>query len=357
MVQPENGNKNSSYYYYNEYKNKKVNLVLSIISAILFVLGLGFLFLKIFVKDSINSISNYFQLSNGGGELLGTILVIVILFTLIAFIFKNKKGVITIVISVIYLFYSIASAGMTIVVCAKEDAEKNKLAITEKLNMEHDYESNKDVSAVKLDKKTYGRLTPLLIVLKNHFVNVKKIDDDLDKKIDNSKLAISTDTYSSTDKINIIKQNANNLDKIWDDYKEKRVNEENNTLNNISKLKIPKSCKEGFIKNYSENENEFIEDIDNHVDAEKDYDSKVITLMDYVLSVQGKYLIENNKVMFYSQDDLNKCNSYDNDIDQAANKINEIDKKNQEKEKQSLSDIDKNLKENSSTTNFFMGLF
>lgn len=355
-----NDESENAYYQYNLYKSRKINKILCIIATVILILGLGILFIKIFINDALLDISNaYLKWNNGPGELVCNILIVTALFLLIRIIFKNKKGLISLILSIVYLFYSLWSAGITLVQSAKLDAEKNKLAISEIAKIEHDFADGKDFSSIKLDRQTYGRLTPYLVLIKKYYTNEKQLDDNLTNQMKTLDLdnILAPATFSSADTIKNAQEKMKNYNKIFDDYKQKEIDEHNSMKMNISKLKVGSKFKQQVLHGFSESASGIEQDTDDMIKVENSVSEKVNSILDFMQSSQEDYRIQSNQIQFYSGSSLNKYNNYVSDLEELANEEQDIVAKINDRNKEHLSKLDKYLSKDTGLLDFFMNFF
>lgn len=297
-------------------KNKKG--VLFVLSIVFFTLSFLLSCLKAlidFLRES--QINKAYAMGYAAGTIIISMVIIVILLLLSTRVFKKK--VFMLIFSIIFLLVSFLSTADAMETSLKE-IKMTKAAEDKIISMFTNMANGKDISEENFDKSVYGNMTPILYVLKDFGVNSYKLSTDISKDIDalDFENMLTANTLGSTEKINNAKKNIDESIKIYDKYEIEYNNLITNLNKSISELELPKSFKKGFLEGFTQAQEENGSKLSNLFKVEKDVSNKVNSILNFMLSIKGKYTVENDRILFETNDDLNKYNGYIEDIQKLA---------------------------------------
>jgi len=318
-------------------ENKKGFLY--VFSIILFVLGFLISCMKVLVaykeKSAANSTS--FALGNAVGVAIGNIVIILLLFLLIK---RVKKKAVTLLTAIIYLMVSFSSASVTLDSYAR-GTKANKAAMEKFKDMATAYSEKKEIPKENFDKSVYGSMTPLLNSFNSYLIKCIQMRNNIDKDIAALNLdnMLSTSTLSSAANINNAKERLAASFNIWDKYEAEVKNIITNFNTEVSTLDMPSSFKTSFFEGYKLSQNESSKMMSNFFKIERDICTRANTILDFMLSIQGKYEVQGNQILFYNNDTLNKYNGYIQDIQKLAEEETKIKTSMQDKLNEKVDDL------------------
>ncbi|MDS0525503.1 DUF3053 family protein [Clostridium sp. SHJSY1] len=306
---------------FNMDKNKKKKGVLFILSIVFFILGFLASFLNSFIhfiqesRISLSNFINYYDWKN----IVINLIIIVILFSLSTRVFK-KKGIL-LIFSIIYL---IGSFSLTVI--NFNDLSKTINARDKLISICNDISAGKDISEETYNKSEFGKLTPVLDLLKDYRTKSMEFSTNISKDISSMNIdnILSMDTFSSTDKINDAKKKIENLSKIYDKYEIDYSDLMINFQTDVSDLELPNAFKSSFLDGFKNSQLETRNTLGMFFSIERDVFSKFTNLLDFMITMQGNYTIQNNQMLFKTNATLNKYNSYIEEIENLAQKETEI---------------------------------
>lgn len=347
-----NGYSMSDYNYNNPYENQnllsygnrseEMRGFLYIFSIVILVLGFViscFKFLVIFYEKRILT-DTYFASGYTVGIAIGNIAIIIILFLLSKKVFRKK--VILLILSLIYLIYSFSSTTAAIDGYIKE-VKIYKASLVKFTAMSSAVVDKKDIPAENFDKSEYGSFSPFLKLTNSYFIKNKQLQDNMNNELSalDLKHILDGNTLSSKEGINNAKQRIAASLKLWDKYEADYKNNLNDFITSVSALELPKLFKTGFLEGYKQSQHEDSKKISDYFKIERDFSSKLNTIMDFMLSINGKYKVENDKILFNSGDNLNTYNVYIEDIKKLGEEEAKILKSINDNQKQSIDSLTK----------------
>lgn len=231
--------------------------------------------------------------------------------------FKGKKNSSLLVFSSVLLFISLCNFTNAAKENSKElAAEKYVMAVCENSR-------NDDTALFKSKEKSdYGKLNSLIAIIKeyadkNYSIN-KNFKSEFKQKTSKNQVT-SYDVLRSEDRIKKFRNSLSELNKLFSKY-ESDLN--NNKANSDKKMSEYKGQDTIFEKNLV---NEFNfwrkEKYDNSIEdlnKKKVLREKMDKYLEFMESKQGSYKLINNKIMFESQSDVDKCNSLINEVKEAG---------------------------------------
>lgn len=317
-------------------RTKKKKGVLYILSIVLFTFGFLLSCLNafiIFIKYS--RINSPYDIIYSSGIIIASILIIIGLFLLATKVFK-KNGIL-LLFSIIYLIGCFSSTASTTQAIIKE-GNMNKAAIVKFVSICNSIASSQDISGEIFDKSVYGELTPILNLVKEYGTKSNNLTTNINQYISSIGVEnlLSIDILGSTEKINNAKGTISDSLKIYDKYETEYNDLLTDFETSASNLELPKSFKSSFLDGFSKSQVENRNNINDFFKVERDIFSKANTILDFLLSAQGKYIVQNNQILFRTDADLNKYNAYIEDIQKLAQKEADIQKTISESKQKAL---------------------
>ncbi|WP_143318373.1 DUF3053 family protein [Clostridium sp. HBUAS56017] len=309
-----------------ETKKKKKKGVLFILSIVFFALGFLISCLNIFINHLRNTrleLPNTMSFSLG--LIFGSILIIVILFLLGTKVFK-KNGV----LFAFSIIFFLGSSGI-IVSTFKTIGDEylvNKAGEEKLISLCNSIENEQDISGESYEKSQYGEFAPVLNIVSEY--GPKSIA--LKKDINNIssiglETMLSANSLGDSDQIKTSKEKLEDTVKIIDKT-EAECNDLITILDKmVSNVKSPKEYKKSFLDAFRKEQLKDSKNIAELFKVTKEIYSKTNSFLDFLLSSQGKYVVENNKLSFYNDSDINKANGFVEDITNLIEKGNEIQNK------------------------------
>jgi hypothetical protein len=307
-------------------KNESNKGILFILSVVFFALGLILLCLKAFI--SFRDKSYYVNTSYASGYAAATIVfslvIIVALFLLSTRVFKKKE--LLLIFSIIYLLGSFLATGAAIVENTLKENKLNKAAMNKFISMCNNAVNEKEINEENFDKTVYGHMTPLLSLTNGYFVKFQKHSNDTSKAIDSLELdnILSASALGSTEEMNNSKKKLADCRKILDEHETQYNDLIANFATSTSALELPKSFKSGMLEGFKKSQNETREKVSDYLKVERDILTKIDNILDFMLSIQGKYVVKNDKILFETQSDLNKYNGYIKELETLTQKETDL---------------------------------
>lgn len=327
-------NKNSKMDFY-EYENDDFTFItngkktkkgfLFILSVVFFVIGFLISCLNTFIYlrqsyeiTSFNTKSYY---------ILGTIIIsiiIIIAFSLLSnHVFKKKRALL--IFSIIYLLGSFLLITITVQAAIKEvkiaENAKDKL-----ISICNDIDAGKDISNINYDKSEYGKLAPILDLVTDYGIKSSKLSTNITENLSSSGIEslFSSDTFSSTEKLNNGKKKLNDCAQIYSKSEDEFSDLMSDLENSVLTLELPSALKSEFLDDFRKSQTKTIKNISDLFKVENDIFSKTNDVLNFMSSIHGNYVIQNNQILFKRDADLNKFNSYTQDIRKLLEKGSEI---------------------------------
>jgi len=303
-------------------ENKKGFLY--VFSIVIFALGFLISCIKVLVayKEKTASNNTSFALGNAVGVAIGNIVIILLLFLLIK---RVKKKAVVLIIAIIYLMVSFSSTSVALDRYVK-GTKANKAAIEKFKYMANAYSVGKEIPKENFDKSVFGNMTPFLNSMNSYLIKCKQMQTNAEKDMASLDFynMLSASTLSSPAKINTAKERLAASFKFLDKYEGQAKDLINNFNTEVSTLDLPSSFKTGFSEGYKRSQNEAINMMGNLFEIQREIFTKANITLDFMLSIQGKYKVQGNQIIFYDNDTLNKYNGYIQDIEklnQAGTKL------------------------------------
>lgn len=325
-------------------KNESKIGFLFIFSIVFFALGFLLLCIKAFINFRDNSY--YVNTSYASGHATATIVIslaiIAALFLLSTRVF-NKKGLI-LIFSIIYLLSSFSLTGAAIVQNSLKESRLNKVAKDKFISMCNDAVNEKDINEENFDKSVYGHVTPFLSLTNDYFIKFQKHSKDISKNIDSLELnnILSSSALGSTEEINNSKKKIADCRKILDKHETEYNDLILNFTTSASALELPKSFKSGMMDGFNKSQNETREKVSNFLKVERDILDNIDNILDFMLSIQGKYVVKYDKILFRTDADLNKYNGYAKELQTLTQKETDLRKNMYDSLKVKLNEFNNN---------------
>lgn len=333
-----NTNKNLDIGVKKENTNKIVFLIFSIIFSIFgFLMSCVTAFIKYKLKMN-------FDTSYTTGYLTGTITVSIVIIAAIFLLAIGvfKKYSLLLLFSVLFLLVSFSSTSKAFNGYLKEIA-MDKAAEDKLVSMCTNIVNGTEMSKENFDKSEYGNMAPLLSLINDYSIKSNNTAKEMSTSIDSLGFStmLSADTLGSAQKINDAKAKLNDSIKVYDKYESEYNNLMTEFDTKISTIDLPKSYKGSFLEGFKESQDENHERMTSFLKVERDASYKMIEMMDFMLSIQGKYTVRDGKILFYTNDDLNKFNGYLADVKKFAQDEDNIKKDMQDSLKRKLDELNK----------------
>lgn len=309
-------------------KNESKKGFIFIFSIVLFALGLLLSCLKAFIN--FRDKSYYVNTSYASGYATTTIVIslviIAALFLLSTRVF-NKKGLL-LIFSIIYLLGSFSATGAAIVKNSLNENKLNKAAKDNFISMCNNVVNEQEINEESFDKTVYGRMTPFLCLTNDYFIKFQKHSKDISKNINSLELdsILSSSALGSTEEINNSKKKIADCRKIFDKHETEYNDLIVNFATSASTLELPESFKSGMLEGFKKSQNETRDKLSDFLKGERDILDKIDNIMDFMLSIQGKYVVENDKILFKTETDLNKYNGYIKELQTLTQKETDLKK-------------------------------
>ncbi len=315
-----------------------------IMGIVFFTLGiiiqLGIVLSNISSNSSSRDGSN--QLEYAFGRIIGMALVLSFLIFIVRFIFKKKKNLAVMILSILFLFSSISSASNAISQ-RRDENRLNNLGKDKFINMARDYTEGKTLTPENFKKSDYGSMAPFLKLTEQYFISCKKLNISFKSQIDsiNFETILAPDTFSSSDKIKAAQARLNPSISEFDQLESDINKLVKNMHSDISKLDIPKDFKEGIIAGFENAQVKSGDNIKNYIQAEKNIINKMEEILSFMLSEEGNFQVKDNKIYFYSNDAMSKYNRFVDDLQQLASQETSIKNKITDSMNQKLNEMEK----------------
>lgn len=299
---------------------------LFVLSIVFFTLGILLSFIKAFIyfKDSSYYVNVPYASGRATGIIVASLVIAAALFLLSTRVF-NKKGFLFI-FSIIYLLVSFSSTGAALSEISLKENKLNKAAADKLISMLNDAANQKEINEENFDKSVYGHATPFLSLTNDYFFKFQKHSNDMSKDIDSLELdkILSANALDSPEKINNSKKKIDDCIKIFDKHETEYNDLIVNFSTSASKLELPQSFKKGLLEGFKKSQNETRDKISNLFKVERDIMVSTNNIMDFMLSIQGKYIVQNDKILFKTDADLNKYKEYIKELKTLAQKETDI---------------------------------
>jgi uncharacterized membrane protein (DUF485 family) len=306
--------------------NKKKKGALFILSIVFFVLGFLISCLNTFINHLRNT---HLELPNtmsfSLGIIFGSIVIIAILFLLGTKVFK-KNGVLF-AFSIIFFLGSLGIITSTFKTIGDEHLA-NKAGQEKLISLRNSIANEEDISGESYEKSQYGELAPVLNIIRDYVPKSIALRKDV-----NSISSIGLDTMlnpnslGNSEQIKITKQKLEDTVKIIDKTEADCDALITNLDNSVSNMELPKKYKTDFLDGFRKSQLKDGKYMTELFKVEKDIFSKTNGFLDFLLSSQGKYVVENNKFSFYNDADVKKANEFIKDINNLVENGNEIQNK------------------------------
>jgi hypothetical protein len=315
-----------------------------IFSIVLFALGLLLSCLKAFVnfRDKSYYVNTPYASGYAATTIVISLVIIAALFLLSTRVF-NKKGLI-LIFSIIYLLGSFSLTGAAIVENSLKENRFNKAAKDKFISMCNDVINQKEINEEIFDKTVYGHMTPFLFLSNDYLIKFQKHSNDISKNIDSLELnsILSANTLGSTEEINNSKNKIADCRKIFDKHETEYNDLVVNFITSASTLELPKSFKSGMLEGFNKSQNETRDKVNNFLKVERDILDNIDNIMDFMLSIQGKYIVKNDKILFKTDADLNKYNGYIKELQTLTQKETDLKKNMYDSLKLKLNEFNEN---------------
>ncbi|NRT86365.1 DUF3053 family protein [Clostridium beijerinckii] len=325
-------------------KNESKKGFLFILSIVFFALGLLLSCIKAFInfRDSSYYVNTSYALGYATTTIVISLVVIAALFLLSTRVF-DKKGLL-LIFSIIYLLGSFSSTGAAIVQNSLKESKLNKAAKDKFISMYNTAVNEKEISEENFDKSVYGHMTPFLSLTNDYFIKFQKHANDISKDIDSLELdkTLSASALGSTEEINNSKKKIADCRKIFDKHETEYNDLIVNFTTSASTLELPKSFKSDMLEGFKKSQNETREKITDFLKVERDILTNIDNILDFMLSVQGKYVVKNDKILFETEADLNKYNEYIKELQTLAQKETDLKKNIYDSQKLKLNEFNNN---------------
>jgi hypothetical protein len=299
-----------------------------IFSVVFFALGFLLSCIKAFVN--FRDKSYYVNTAYASGSAIATIVIslviIVALFLLSTRVF-NKKGLL-LILSIIYLLGCFSSTGAAIVQNSLKENRLNKAAKDKFISICNDAVNQKEINEETFDKSVYGHVTPFLSLTNDYYIKFQKHSNDISKNIDSLELhnILSASALGSTEEINNSKKKIADCRKIFDKHETEYNDLIANFTTSASTLELPKSFKSGMLEGFKKSQNETGQKVSNFLKVERDILTNIDNILDFMLSIQGKYVVKNDQILFETEADLNKYNGYVKQLQTLSQKETDLKK-------------------------------
>ncbi|BCZ45846.1 hypothetical protein psyc5s11_19130 [Clostridium gelidum] len=309
-------------------KNESKKGFIFIFSIVLFALGLLLSCLKAFInfRDKSYYVNTPYASGYATTTIVISLVIIATLFLLSTRVF-NKKGLI-LIFSIIYLLGSFSLTGATIAENSLKENKLNKAAKDKFITMCNNVVNEKENNEESFDKTVYGHMTPFLYLTNDYFIKFQKHSNDISKNIDSLELhsILSSSALGSTEEINNSKKKIADCRKIFDKHETEYNDLIVNFATSASTLELPKSFKSGMLEGFKKSQNDTRDKLNNYLKVERDILDNIDNIMDFMLSIQGKYTVKNDKILFETEADLNKYNGYIKELQTLAQKETDLKK-------------------------------
>lgn len=325
-------------------KNESDKGFLFILSIVFFALGFLLSCLKAFIN--FRDKSYYVNTSYASGNATATIVISLVIIAVLLFLSTrvfNKKGLL-LIFSIIFLLGSFSSTGATIVQNSINENKLNKAAKDKFISMCNDAVNEKEINEENFDKSVYGHVTPFLSLTNDYFVKFQKHSNDISKNIDSLELhkILSASALSSTEEINNSKKKIADCRKIFDKHETEYNELIENFTTSASTLELPKSFKNGMLEGFKKSQNETREKVSNFLEVEREILTNIDNILDFMLSIQGKYVVKNDRILFETEADLNKYNGYIKELQTLSQKEADLKKNMYDSLKLKLNEFNNN---------------
>jgi hypothetical protein len=322
---------------YKSNKPKKSKSIVLIISIIFFTLSFLISCLQFSIDFRLKSQTNDASYATGyvAGEIIFTLAIIVALFVLSTKVIKKK--VVTLIFSIFYLLVSLSTTTLAIENSLNQ-TKMNNAAKDKFISLCTDISKNNNIENENFDKSVYGNMTPLLSYVKDYGIKLKKIQNDFVQDIDSLDCdnILNLANLSSADNINNSKKKIATYLEALNKYEAQHNNLVTDMGNNIPTLELPQSFKINILEGFKESQEENGSLISDLFKVERENYTKINELMDFLLSIQGKYTVSGEKIIFKSSDDINKYNGYIKDIKEFNQKKEDLNNTEHKKRKEIL---------------------
>lgn len=325
-------------------KNENKRGFLFILSIVFFILGLLSSCIKAFIyfKDSSYYVNVPYASGRATATIVISLVIVAALFLLSTRVFSKRR--LLLLFSIIYLLGSFSSTGAAIVENSSKENKLNKAAKDKFISMCNEVASEKEINEENFDKSVYGRITPFLSLANDYLIKFQNHSNDISKNIDSLELhkILSASALSSTEEINNSKKKIDDCRKIFDKHETEYNDLIENFTTSASTLELPKSFKSSMLEGFKKSQNETREKISNFLKVERDILTNIDNILDFMLSIQGKYVVKNDKILFENKADLNKYNEYIEELQTLAQKETDIKKNMYDSLKLTLNELNNN---------------
>ncbi|MBD7913259.1 DUF3053 family protein [Clostridium cibarium] len=320
---------------------KKKKGVLFILSIVFFALGFLISCLNTFINHLRNTrleLPNTMSFSLG--LIFGSIVIITILFLLGTKVFK-KNGILF-AFSIIFFLGSsgiIVSTFKTI----GDEYLANKAGEEKLISLCNSIANEQDISGESYEKSQYGELTPLLNVIRDYGTKYRSLSNDINENISSIGIdnILKPNSLGNSEQIKTSKKKLEDTVKIIDKTEAECNDLIANLDKSVSNMELPQKYKTDFLNGFRKSQLKDGKNLTELFKVQKEIFSKANSFLDFLLSSQGKYVIKDNKMLFYTNADLDKASVFIKDIKNLAQKETEIQDKMTKSKNKGLDDLNK----------------
>lgn len=327
-------------------QNSQSNIFM-ILGIVFLVLGAIIFLLQLLLNDNISMTTT--DLPTHSAFVIGIVIVKLVIVTAVfvaaLFMFKKKKGLIAMIVSILFLIAAIITTTSAFAARSKEN-RLNKAAMNKIISMSRDFVDNKDLDDTKLEESKYGSITPFLNLSNQYFVSYKKLSTDMNADIKefNVSSIVSANTFTSSANIISAQQKIQVLMNKLDKYELDADKTSKNMSSDVSKLDIPIRYKEDLVNGFAKGQLKSSASLKKYVTFEKGFLKIIDTNMSFMLKSKKNYTVKNNLIYFKNFTDMSTYNIYLTDlrtkVAQEVIMLNEI-KSDNNKQLDNLEDLNK----------------
>ncbi|MCB2295857.1 hypothetical protein LGK95_20555 [Clostridium algoriphilum] len=310
----------------------------TIIAIILFIVGVIISLLQLLLNDDISlrttDLPNHSEIVIG--IMIGKLVLVAILLLAAQFMFKKKKGRISMILSIIFLIVASITTTSAFVARSKEN-RLNKVAMQKLISIASHFADNKDLDADKLEESRYGSIAPFLNLSNQYFISYKKLSTAMNADIKklNVRTIVGASTFTTSAKINSSQQKIQVLMSELDKYASDTDKITNNMKSDVSKLDIPIRYKENIVTGFADGQLKAGDSLKNYVIFEKSFLKVIDTNMSFMLKEKANYMVKYNLIYFTKPADLATYNIYLTDLrKKAAEEVTMLNKIKSDNNKQ-----------------------
>ncbi len=279
-----------------------------IIGVVLILISMG-----VSIISGIVTLGDIYSLSDNAtysaGYLLAPVIIILLLSSLILLTGKNKRGRNFLIFSILALLLSFSNLS-TSINQAREEAQKEKVAIDKMVSIFRDFISQKKITKEDITKEKYGKSADLIGVIQENYIAFEEIRNENNSIADimNDTSNFSSQTLMDSNKI---KEKIERLEQTSKDIMalDNKIKEFMDKFKyDLSNVYISKNAKEEIM---AELEESFFSSTETSTRSLKLMNAIILSMKNMITFLDGKkgaFEVKNEQILFYEDADVREYN-------------------------------------------------